>query len=214
MVGSEYTQTVLPLRVVCTSLCGGRLFIDACCAGVVGGTGLKPADDSMSSLNFALVSHAATATHSAEMAKIDFHDFIVIPHSNLGRLPPDLARSKGQNPESARPPKTPMYRRSGGGLERRPGILFEHISPLLGYHDRRGIGIARGYGRHDRGVYDPESGDTVHAQPVVHHRHGVAAHLAGADHVIGRLAGVAGVDETLSRGVGVPPPGVVAWTGA
>src|SRR5216684_4110535 len=84
MVGSEYTQTVLPLRVVCTSLCGGRLFNDASCAGVVGGIGLKPDDDSLSSLNFVLLSQAATATHSAEMAKIDFHSFIVIPHSNQG----------------------------------------------------------------------------------------------------------------------------------
>ena len=95
MVGSAYTQAVLPLRVVLVNLCAGRLFNDATCAGVFGGVGLKPADDSMSSLNFALVSHAATATHSAEMAKIDFHNFIVIPHSNLGRLPPDLTRSKG-----------------------------------------------------------------------------------------------------------------------
>ena len=94
MVGSEYAQTTLPLRVVCTSLCGGRLLNDACCAAVVGGTCLKPDDASMSSLNFGFGSQAATATHSAEMVKIDFHKFIIIPHSNLGRLPPDFTRSK------------------------------------------------------------------------------------------------------------------------
>src|SRR6266851_1945827 len=98
MVGSEYTQTVLPLRVVCTSLCGGRLFNDASCAGVVGGIGLKPDDDSLSSLNFVLLSQAATATHSAEMAKIDFHSFIVIPHSNYGRLPRTLLDPRAKIP--------------------------------------------------------------------------------------------------------------------
>src|SRR5882762_11700057 len=94
MVGSAYTQAVLPLSVVLVNLCAGRLFNDATCAGVCGGVALKPADDSMSSLNFVLLSQAPTATHSAEMATIELNSFIYSPYSPIehGRPSPRALR--------------------------------------------------------------------------------------------------------------------------
>src|SRR6267142_4299682 len=52
---------------------------------------------------------------------------------------------------------------------------------LLGDHVGRRVGVSRGDARKDRGVDHPQARDAVHAQLVVHHRHRVAAHFAGAD---------------------------------
>src|SRR5688572_3048712 len=55
----------------------------------------------------------------------------------------------------------------------RPRTLFrDHVS--------RRIGVARGDAREDRGIDHPQALQAVHAQLVVHYRHTVSAHLAGA----------------------------------
>jgi hypothetical protein len=41
---------------------------------------------------------------------------------------------------------------SGGGRQSGLGVLEDHIRALLADHDRRRIGVAGHYGRHDRGV--------------------------------------------------------------
>ena len=88
MVGSAYTQTVLPLLVVLVSLCGGRLLNDASCAGVVGGVALKPEEDSMFSLFPTLFAQAVTAAHDPRTARIDQNGFTThLPEARTGQSP-------------------------------------------------------------------------------------------------------------------------------
>jgi len=51
---------------------------------------------------------------------------------------------------------------------------------LLADHDRRRIGVARGQGRHDRGIGDAQARQAAHTKLVVDHRHRVRTHLARA----------------------------------
>src|SRR5512147_1691952 len=65
-----------------------------------------------------------------------------------------------------------------------PSAKFQYRpGALLGDDVRGGVGVAGGDPRHDRRVDDPQAVDSVDPQLVVHHRHGIVAHLAGADRV-------------------------------
>ena len=59
----------------------------------------------------------------------------------------------------------------------------DHPSGLFGDHQGRGVGIARGDGRHDRGIGNAKPFDAMDPKLVIHHRHRVApqAHLGGPD---------------------------------
>src|SRR5579883_1439636 len=59
----------------------------------------------------------------------------------------------------------------------------DHLRTLFGNHDRRGVGVGRGHGRHHRSVDDPQALKPVHLQPLVDDGERVAAHLAGAGRV-------------------------------
>src|SRR5262245_26835747 len=159
--------------------------MEATIADVFGGEGLKPAAASMSSLYLGVaLSQPAAAIPSAETTTIDLNSFMSSPNRTIGHGPP-LIPGPGL-------PYSAAQGISSGDLELRPGVLLDHVGPLLGHHDRGRIGVAGGHRRHDRGIYHPEARDAMHPQPVVDHRHRVAAHLAGADDVVGRLAGMAG----------------------
>ena len=64
-----------------------------------------------------------------------------------------------------------------------PRILQRHGRALLGDHYGGAVGVAGGYGGHDRGVDHAEVLQPVDLQPVGHDRLRVAAHAAGADGV-------------------------------
>ena len=66
--------------------------------------------------------------------------------------------------------------------------MSAHFSPIM---IAGRVGVAGGQRRHDGGVGDAKPVDAVHLQFAVHHGHGVGAHLAGADRVIGGLRGLA-----------------------
>lgn len=71
------------------------------------------------------------------------------------------------------------------GVSLKPAVL-DHVAALLGDHDDRRVGVARGDDGHDRGVDDPEPVEPVHAQLGVDHRAGVVrgAHPARARLVV------------------------------
>src|SRR6266700_1825594 len=69
-------------------------------------------------------------------------------------------------------------------LSARPGGVFEQVSCLLGNHDRRGIGVTVDDGWHDGCIYHTQTEEAMDPQLGIHHRQGIADHLAGADRVI------------------------------
>src|SRR3546814_7541807 len=54
---------------------------------------------------------------------------------------------------------------------------------LLADHDRRGVGVARDHGRHDRGIGDAQALQTMDPQAVVDHPLRPRRHATGADRV-------------------------------
>src|SRR6185503_20958974 len=69
-------------------------------------------------------------------------------------------------------------------LDRAGAVLFQDRPGALLRDDIGGsIGVSGGDSRENRGVDDTQAADAVHPQLVVHHRHGVASHLAGAHRV-------------------------------
>src|SRR5437763_17174725 len=91
---------------------------------------------------------------------------------------------------------SPLRRSSGGRLYG----FQDGARALLGDHVGRRIGIPGGDARQYRSVDHPKAPDTVHAQLVVDHRHGIAAHLAGSHRVEDRRAKLAsGLGELFIR---------------
>jgi GNAT superfamily N-acetyltransferase len=56
----------------------------------------------------------------------------------------------------------------------------DEVGGALGDHDRRGVGVAGGDGRHDGGVNHPQAFEAVQLELGVDHRELVGAHPAGA----------------------------------
>src|SRR5437763_16577581 len=81
---------------------------------------------------------------------------------------------------------SPLRRSSGGRLYG----FQDGARALLGDHVGRRIGIPGGDARKYRSVDHTQALDTVHAQLVVAHRHGIAAQLAGPHGVADRGAGL------------------------
>ena len=60
-------------------------------------------------------------------------------------------------------------------------VFLNHVTGLLGDHVYRCIRVTSDYSRHHTGVYDSETIDPVHPQPVIHHsRIPPSAHSARA----------------------------------
>ena len=108
-----------------------------------------------------------------------------------------------------RPP--PARRRwRGSGRPGPPVMLVRHVvAPdqvgcLLGDHDGRGIGVAAGHGRHDRGVDDTQALDAAHPQVGVDHGIVAGAHRARRGRVERRLGVLPDVVDELLVGRGSP----------
>ena len=98
-------------------------------------------------------------------------------------------RASAMRPPAGRPKCAAGW--SSGDATR---ILQDHRGALFGDHRRRGVGIARGDGRHHGGIDHAKPGDAMKAQPLIDHGHGIArrAHLRGADGMEDRGADIAG----------------------
>ena len=53
-------------------------------------------------------------------------------------------------------------------------ILDHHLAALGGDHDGGRVGVARGDGRHHRGIDHPQAFKPMHPQPFIHHRKRIA----------------------------------------
>ena len=73
------------------------------------------------------------------------------------------------------------------GLE---AFAQHEVRALFGNHDGGGIGVARGHRRHNRGICDPQSTDTMYTQLIVDHGHVVVTHLGRAAGMVADAAGL------------------------
>src|SRR5690349_19797855 len=76
-------------------------------------------------------------------------------------------------------------------------VLQDHIRCLLGYHDCRGIGIARHQIGHHGGVDHPQALDAPHLEPLVDHGERIVTHPAGRGRRIDGRTGLAAEGQDI-----------------